>query len=191
MPQTRRLSLTSLILLAISIETQACSPVARQVLDQAEVYKSADAVLVGKVVAVTVGLPADYAPARPDLLAEKRRAAARQGITTIGQTITLTVERAYKGVAGQKVVALDAAERRINSCDVAYDWQVGDRVVVFASKEGHYLTLPPMFDDRRIYTHYEPAARYGTVKPDHPYAKAIADETERFQAIVQALPDQP
>lgn len=191
MTQTFRLSLTSLILLAISFGAQACSPVARQPLSQAEVYQGADAVLLGKVASVTPGLPADYVPARPDLLADKRRAAARQGITTIGQTMTLDVERAYKGVAGQQVVALDTAERRVNSCDVNYDWQVGDRVVVFASKEGQYLVLPPMFDDRRIYTQYDPAVRHGTVKPDHPYAKSFAEETERFKAIVQALPNQP
>lgn len=191
MPRTRRLSLTSLILLAISFDAQACSPVARQPLSQTEVYQGADAVLIGKVVSVTPGLPTDYVPARPDLLADKRRAAVRQGITVIGQTMTLAVERAYKGVAGQQVVALDTAERRVNSCDVNYDWQVGDRVVVFASKERQYLALPPMFDDRRLYTQYDPAARHGMVKPDHPYAKAIADETERFKAILAALPNQP
>ncbi len=182
------LSAITLIFHAYLPEALACSPVARPPLSQEAAFQGADVVLTGKVTAIIPGLPVDYAPARPDLLAEKRRAAARQGITTIGQTITLAVESAYKGVKGQQITALDVSERRVNSCDVSYDWQVGDRVVVFAAHEGQYLVLPPMFDDRRNYTQYDPSARYGTIKPDHPYAKAIADETERFNTILQSLP---
>lgn len=177
-----------LISLSVSCSAWACSPAPHQAMSAAEVFQNSEVIITGKVTAVAQGLPDDFAPAKPQYLDEKRRAAKHQGIDVIGQTITLAVERVYKGVEGDKVVVLDQAERRVNSCDVSYDWQVGDKVVVFANRDGNYVSLPSMLDDRRLYTRFDPVVRYGAIKPDHPYAKAIGEETERFKKILQHLP---
>lgn len=188
MPFVLKKTAIALILQLISGSASACSPVFHQPPTHAEIFQTSEVVLLGKVVAVTPGLPADFKPAKPEILAEKRRQARRLDIDSIGQTITLAVERLYKGPEAEKVTVLDQAERRINSCDVAYDWQVGDRVTVFANHDGNYIALPPMLDDRRLYTQFDPTVRYGAIKPDHPYAKAIGEETERFKKILQVLP---
>ncbi|MBP7252033.1 MAG: hypothetical protein KBA75_00955 [Alphaproteobacteria bacterium] len=188
MPSVFKKTAIALILQLISTSAGACSPVFHQPPSQAEIFQTSEVVLLGKVVAVAPGLPADFKPAKPEILAEKRRQARRLDIDSIGQTITLAVERLYKGPESEKVTVLDQAERRINSCDVAYDWQVGDRVTVFANHDGNYITLPPMLDDRHIYSQFDPTVRYGAIKPDHPYAKAIGEEAELFKNILQALP---
>ncbi len=166
----------------------ACSPAPRQPVTQDEVFAQSDIVLTGKVIAVTAGLPEDFAPAQPQFLANKRAEAAKQDIKVIGQTIRLSVTHAYKGVQGAELTVLDQAERRINSCDAAYDWQVGDAVTVFANHDGNYVVLPAMLDSRAFYTRFDPRVRYGKIGPDHPYAKPIAAETAYFEKILQALP---
>lgn len=166
----------------------ACSPVSHMILTQEQAQQKAAAVFIGKVVDREVGLPHDFAPANSKFLQEKREAAHHLGIETIGVTYKIALEKNFSGAQGAELNILDLAERRISSCDISYNWQVGDRVVVFANRDGNYFTLPAMLDDLSLYTQIDPVVRYGKVAADHPYAKAIADETARFEKIIQSLP---
>jgi hypothetical protein len=181
-------------------------------ISQDEAFSRAEAVFIARVEQIISSLPDDYiAPNGLDLV-ERRKELDRQekGQVSLGRTIILQIEKSWKGVGAKDKIdsrCLFPEDSRIDSCSVAglsiklveltptntCEWQsdihVGDRLVVFAAKNGNYLTMPRVgFDGRSLYTMVDPVVRHGKIAADHPYAKAIADETARFEKIIQSLP---
>lgn len=193
----RSSALLALVWLASSANVMACryNP---QSLTIPQALTKADSVFVGTIITIEPGLPADFKPQAGSELTQ--RGAGDGGLLGYfkkaelprGQTLTFTVERQWKGVARKNITVLSAGDRSQSSCDAAYNLQRGDRMVVFAHHDGNYAVLPlTVVDPLSSYNRYDPAARHGKVAADHPYAKAIADETAWFQKILQELPQPP
>lgn len=190
----RRFACLVLVLLAGSADAMACRYIP-QPLTTAEALAKADTVFLGTITAIEPGLPTDFKPQAGSELA--KRQANDSGLLDFlkkaeppsGQTLRFAVERQWKGMAGKTVTVLSGGDERRNSCDATYNLQRGDRIVVFATQDGNYAVLPlSLPDPLSSYNRYDPVVRHGKVAPDHPYAKAIADETGWFQTILQELP---
>lgn len=182
------------LLVGASASATACRYIP-QPMTTAEALAKADSVFLGTITAIAPGLPADFQPQANSGLAERQAKDSRSlGLfknaePTSGQTLTIAVERAWKGVTGKTVTVLSGGDERKSSCDAAYNLQQGDRMVVFAHQDGNYAVLPLAIPDPLSgYNRYDPAVRHGKVAADQPYAQAIADETAWFQNILQELP---
>lgn len=194
----RRFSCLVLVLLAGSADAAACS-FRPQPLTTREALAKADSVFLGTITAIEPGLPADFKPQASSELAKRRDEGSwlsdlfeKKADPPGGQTLRFAVERQWKGVTGKTVTVLSGGDRRQSSCDANYNLQRGDRMLVFAHQDGNYAALPlSLPDPLSAYNRYDPTVRHGKVAPDHPYAKAIADEIAWFQQILQELPQQP
>lgn len=183
-----------MVLLAACAGAMACS-FRPQPMTTAEVLAKANTVFLGTITAIAPGLPADFKP-QPDSTLGKRMAKDsgllgffKKVEPASGQTLTFGIEHAWKGVTGKTVTVLNGGDRSESSCETTYNLQQGDRMLVFAYQDGNYAVLPlTIVDPLSRYNRYDPTVRHGKVAPDHPYAKAIADETAWFQKILQELP---
>lgn len=193
----RCLALVVLVNLAGYTTAMACS-FKPQPVTTSEALSKADSVFLGTISAIEPGLPTDFKPQADSELAKRR--ADGGGLLGFfkkvepprGQTLNFEVERSWKGLVGKTVTVLSGGDERKSSCDATYNLQRGDRMVVFAYRDGNYAALPLMIPDPlSAYNRYDPVVRHGKVAADHPYAKAIADETAWFQKILQELPQPP
>lgn len=162
----------------------ACRGPFPQPISQAEAFKKAEAVFLGEVVAISQELPEDFVPVNAAAFAERRLEAKRQNMGNLGHTITFNIKQRWKGVPAATVQFVDLAPT--NSCEWWSPAQIGDRMIVFAARNGNYLTLPSLgFDGRSAYTIIDPAS-YSEARR-RAYPEAVAAETDRYQKLLKSL----
>jgi hypothetical protein len=153
-------------------------------ISQSEAFDRAEAVFLGEVAAISQELPEDFTPTNAATFEQRHLEAKRQNIGSLGHTITFNITQQWKGVPAATIKFVDLAPT--NSCEWWSPAQVGDRMIVFAARNGNYLTLPSLgFDGRSAYTIIDPSS-YSEARR-RAYPEAVAAETERYQKLLKSL----
>lgn len=162
----------------------ACRGPFPQPISQGEAFEKAEAVFLGEITAIVPELPVDFVPQNAENFAQRRVEAARQNISSLGHTVTIQIKRQWKGASVAAATLVDLAPT--NTCEWWSQAQVGDRMIVFAARNGNYLTFPALgFDGRSAYTLVDPAS-YSEARR-RAYPEAVAAETDRYEKLLKSL----